>query len=186
MRPYPAISVAVSIGVMMWSHTPDTTRPIANPEKPLTKPPISAARRKGPKIGSFMEPPSRYEVTSAWMEDPSDGEAAVVPDQQNIHDLITHAIVVLQVDCMKNIEIPEYLYLELKCSYNWSPHVGDQQASPLDPTVQALRDTRFFERYAWTRANPTHKFIGSQSSLARRCANQARRDTPKEPIFPHL
>src|SRR5438552_2839238 len=32
---------------MMCSHTPDTTIPIANPEKPLTKPPKNVARTKG-------------------------------------------------------------------------------------------------------------------------------------------
>jgi len=50
---------AVCIGVMMCSHTPDTTRPIAKPEKPLTKPPVKTARAKrvktGPSIGSLPE-----------------------------------------------------------------------------------------------------------------------------------
>jgi hypothetical protein len=32
------------------------------------------------------------------MEIPSDGEAAEVPDQHNIHELIADAIVVLQID----------------------------------------------------------------------------------------
>src|SRR5215468_2738098 len=32
---------------MMCSHTPDTTIPIANPEKPLTKPPKNVATTKG-------------------------------------------------------------------------------------------------------------------------------------------
>src|ERR1700730_2561551 len=49
------MSFAVGIGVMMCSHTPDTTSPIANPEKPLTKPPAKAARtnrvKKNPSIG---------------------------------------------------------------------------------------------------------------------------------------
>jgi hypothetical protein len=43
-------------------------------------------------------------VTSAWMEIPSDGEAAEVPDQHNIHDLFADAIVVLQIDgCTRKI-----------------------------------------------------------------------------------
>ena len=41
-----AISAAVCIGVMMCSHTPNTTRPIAKPERPLTKPPAKAAKEK--------------------------------------------------------------------------------------------------------------------------------------------
>ena len=38
------------------------------------------------------------------MEIPSDGEAAEVPDQHNIHDLFADAIVVLQIDgCTRKI-----------------------------------------------------------------------------------
>src|ERR1700684_1277908 len=74
-RPYPAISAAVCVGVMMRSHTPDTTRPIAKPEKPLTKPPAKAARAKrvktSPSISSLPERGDEH-----LDGDPSDGEAA--------------------------------------------------------------------------------------------------------------
>src|SRR5882757_11113992 len=37
------------------SHTPDTMRPMAKPEKPLTKPPTRAARAKRPKTNPSIE-----------------------------------------------------------------------------------------------------------------------------------
>src|ERR1700735_4661108 len=60
---------------MMCSHTPDTTRPIAKPEKPLTKPPAKAAKAKrvktSPSMGSLPERGGEH-----LDGDPSDGEAA--------------------------------------------------------------------------------------------------------------
>jgi hypothetical protein len=51
---------------------------------------------------------------------PSDGEAAEVPDQHNIHDLIADAIVVLQIyGCAWTIfEDLQDLNSEAKYSYN--------------------------------------------------------------------
>jgi hypothetical protein len=54
------------------------------------------------------------------MEIPSDGEAAEVPDQHNIQDLIADAIVVLQIDgcAWKIFGDTQDLNLAIKCSYN--------------------------------------------------------------------
>jgi hypothetical protein len=61
--------------VMMGSQIPETTSPIANPEKPLTKPPAKAASTNRGKPNPSIVAPQK-EVTSTWMEIPSGGEAA--------------------------------------------------------------------------------------------------------------
>src|SRR5450631_357736 len=53
---------------MMCSHTPDTTRPIANPEKPLTKPPAKAAKTKSVKTHLSIGRSPQKEVTHTWMD----------------------------------------------------------------------------------------------------------------------
>src|SRR5215472_13312248 len=68
---------------MMWSQTPDTTRPMANPEKPLTNPPTRAAQansaKTGPSMGSLPERGDEH-----LDGDPSDGEAAKSPNCQKL------------------------------------------------------------------------------------------------------
>jgi hypothetical protein len=53
---------------MMCSHTPDTTRPIANPEKPLTKPPAKAAKTKRVKTDPSIGRSPKREITRTWMD----------------------------------------------------------------------------------------------------------------------
>src|SRR3954471_8939574 len=61
---------------MMCSHTPDTTRPMANPEKPLTKPPASAASAKRAKTGPSMGRLPKNNAGEHLDGYPSDGEVA--------------------------------------------------------------------------------------------------------------
>jgi hypothetical protein len=68
---------AVCIGAMMCSHTSDTTRPTANPEKPLAKPPANAARTKRVRIHHRFAPPKRG--NEHLDGHPSDGEAPESP-----------------------------------------------------------------------------------------------------------
>src|SRR5258707_3470338 len=68
---------------MMCSHTPDTTRPIAKPEKPLTKPPTNAASTKTMKTVPSMGGRSSKRGDEHLDGDPSGGEAAQVPGRSN-------------------------------------------------------------------------------------------------------
>src|SRR4051812_11166815 len=71
---------------MTCSQTPDTTRPIANPENPLTKPPAKAARTKRVKTIPSIGRSPKSEVMRTWMEIPSGGEAAD-PHGRQIHSI---------------------------------------------------------------------------------------------------
>src|SRR4029077_7488522 len=68
---------------MMCSHTPDTTRPIAKPEKPLTKPPTNAASTNTVKTVPSMGGRSSKRGDEHLDGDPSGGEAAEVPGRSN-------------------------------------------------------------------------------------------------------
>src|SRR4051794_29960299 len=61
---------------MMCSHMPDTTRPIANPEKPLTKPPVKAARTKRVRTNPSIGRSPKEGDAHLDGGDPSGGEAA--------------------------------------------------------------------------------------------------------------
>src|SRR6185436_5704215 len=49
-RPHNTMRRAFGAGAMMCSHTPETTRPIANPDRPDVRPPKNAAARKKAKV----------------------------------------------------------------------------------------------------------------------------------------
>src|SRR6201990_1593379 len=52
--PHSTISNAFCSGAMMCSHTPETTRPIAKPDRPEVRPPKKAAARKSVKVKAVI------------------------------------------------------------------------------------------------------------------------------------
>src|ERR1700694_446885 len=60
---------------MMCSHTPETTRPIANPEKPLTNPPAKAATTKRVKTHPSIGRSPKARRNEHLDGHPSGGEA---------------------------------------------------------------------------------------------------------------
>src|SRR3954471_12033464 len=64
---------------MMCSQTPDTTIPIAKPEKPLTKPPRNVAKTKGRRRCPSMGARSKGKRAALAWGHPLDGEAAGSP-----------------------------------------------------------------------------------------------------------
>src|ERR1044072_3536007 len=79
--PHNTIRSAFWVGVMICSHTPETTRPIAKPDSPEVKPPKKAAAIKRARVMLSIGR-SRTEGTGAWRL-PSGGEAARRIDRQH-------------------------------------------------------------------------------------------------------
>src|SRR5690242_5451095 len=77
--PHKTIRRAFCCGVMMCSHTPDTTRPMAKPDTPEVRPPRKVAARKKAKLKpSILVAPKNKVAALGWIS--SDGEAAWSPN----------------------------------------------------------------------------------------------------------